>query len=109
MNHARPSHHLLTNAGLLFAVWTLYGLFFATQSYVRMTYYGRSGAWQGVLISWLVCGYAWALLTPAVLWLYRRYPFQLQNWHRFLLVHLPAAAFFAFLHLAIYTTIAQFF
>jgi hypothetical protein len=107
MNHARSNNHLLLNFGMLFLAWTLYGVFFATQAYLRMTYYGRPGGWPDVLTAWLVCGYAWALLTPPALWLYRRFPFTLSYRFRFLCVHLPAAAVFAFIHLAIFVSAAQ--
>ena len=107
MNHAKPNSQLVFTAGLIFLAWTLYGLFFATQAYLRMTYYGRTGGWQNVLEAWLIWAYAWALLTPPALWLYQRFPFTLAGWYRFLSVHLPAAAVFALVHLAIYTTIAN--
>jgi hypothetical protein len=110
MNQAKPSNQFLFNSGLIFLAWTLYGLFFATQAYLRMTYYGRNsewGGWENVLEAWLICAYAWALLTPPALWLYQRVPFTLEGWYRFLSVHIPAAAVFALVHLAMYTTIAN--
>ncbi|HEV7644079.1 MAG TPA: LytTR family DNA-binding domain-containing protein [Pyrinomonadaceae bacterium] len=110
MNQAKPGNQFLFNSSLILLAWTLYGLFFATQSYLRMTYYGRNSGWsewQNVLEAWLICAYAWALLTPPALWLYRRFPFTLASWYRFLVIHIPAAAVFALVHLAMYTTIAN--
>jgi sensor histidine kinase YesM len=37
------------------------------------------------------CGYSWAALTPAMLYLARRYPFTRNNWARPLLIHSLAA------------------
>jgi DNA-binding LytR/AlgR family response regulator len=72
-----------------------------------MSYYGRTSGWQDVLTIWLICAYAWAVLTPPALWLYRRFPFAIKNWFRFLYIHLPAAAFLALVHLALFTTARQ--
>lgn len=105
MNSVKPNNHSFFNAGLIILAWTLYGLFFASQSYLRTSYYGYPAEWQNILVVWLICAYAWALLTPPVLWLYRRVPFENKNRFRFLYVHIPAAVFFSLIHLALYTTI----
>jgi hypothetical protein len=105
MNHARLNNQFITNAGLIFLAWTFYGLFFASQSYLRTSYYGYPAEWQNILVVWLICAYAWALLTPPVLWLYRRVPFENKIRFRFLYVHIAGAVFFSLIHLALYTTI----
>ena len=90
---------------LVIGVWTAFGLFFGTQIYVRDAYTGKAGALPGYIIGWLLCGYAWGILTVPVLKLLRHFSLARLAWSRFLLVHLPAAAVFASLQLAVYTLI----
>ena len=44
--------------------------------------------------------YVWAVLTPPILWVARRYPFERRNWGRVLLVHSVGVFFFTFAHSA---------
>lgn len=68
--------------GLIWGVWTVIALFYTTQAYVMASAenqpvrYGRQ-----FLIQTSAC-YLWALATPLVLWLSRRYCIQRQNWWR---------------------------
>jgi hypothetical protein len=41
---------------LLISAWTIFGIFFGTQNYVRDIYAGKGAALSGYLISWLLCG-----------------------------------------------------
>src|SRR5215208_7979644 len=76
----------LVRYGLIWGVWTIVGLFFTTQIYVsdyaanQPIRYGRP-----LLVQASAC-YLWALATPLVLWLARRYCIQRHNW-------LPRGAF----------------
>jgi len=72
----------LVRYGLIWGVWTIVALFFMTQAYVM--YYAekqpiRFG--QQFLLQGLAC-YLWALATPLVLWLARRFCIQRHNWLR---------------------------
>jgi two-component system LytT family sensor kinase len=82
--------------------WTLYGLFFTSQAYLNQAFFGKEVRWGQALAIWMLCAFAWALLTPAILWLGRRFPFSRPNWLSPLLVHIAAATFFSFFSLVVY-------
>ncbi len=109
MNHAKISNQKYFNMGLIFLGWTLYGLFFASQSYVRQTYFGRNPNWQNDLAVWLTCGYSWAILTPPILFAARRFPFNRENWLRSLSIHIPSSVFFSISALAVFAGIRMLF
>ncbi|HVF45577.1 MAG TPA: histidine kinase [Pyrinomonadaceae bacterium] len=78
--------------GFIWGVWALVGLFFSSQIYV---YFARTQravpVWRA--LAWQMSATAvFALLTPTVLWLARRYPFGRASWRRALAVHLLAGA-----------------
>jgi hypothetical protein len=83
-------------AGLIFAVWTLLGLFDASHSIIRYASAGDPVAWYNVLAMCLALWYCWAFLAFFVFRLARRYPFDGRNWPRRLALHLAACVFFAF-------------
>lgn len=103
MNLVKISNQKYFNLGLIFLAWTLYGLFFASQNYLRQAYFGSEADWQRALAVWLTCGYSWAILTPAVLFVARRFRFGRATWLRALLVHIPLSVFFGLAVLALYT------
>jgi two-component system, LytTR family, sensor kinase len=102
----RPS--TLLQGSLIIGVWTLYGLFFASQSYLNQSFFGREVRWGQTLVIWMICSFAWALLTPFILWLARRFPFARKNWLAPLLVHCTAAIFFSLFSLVVYALIWRF-
>jgi LytS/YehU family sensor histidine kinase len=55
-----------------------------------------------------LCAFAWALLTPVILWLARRFPFTRKNWLRPLLLHITAAIFFSLFSLVVYVLVWRF-
>jgi sensor histidine kinase YesM len=61
--------------------------------------------WWHYLVSWLVGVYVWMLLTPAVLWLGRRFPFEREHWVRRILTHLALALAVALIQLTIESAI----
>lgn len=77
----------LVRFGLIFGVWTIVALFFSTQVYV-MYYAERQPIryFQGFLVQASAC-YLWALATPLVLWLARRFCMERHNWLRRALLH----------------------
>src|SRR4051794_6706014 len=76
--------------GFIWGVWALVGLFFSSQIYVyfvrtqKPVPVWRALAWQ------MTATLVFALSTPMVLWLARRYPFGRAAWRRALAVHLLA-------------------
>jgi two-component system LytT family sensor kinase len=89
--------------GLIFACWTAFALFFASQTYLLQTRFGRPIDAKKVLAIWLLCGYSWYSVTPFVLWLARRFPLERGRLLRSIPTHLIASAFFSVLSLAIFT------
>src|SRR5437588_6620415 len=79
-----------TRLALVWGVWTLVGLFFASQLYV---YFARTEKAVPLLksVAWQVTAvYVFAVSTPLVLWLARRFRIERSNWRRGLCVHLLA-------------------
>ncbi len=77
----------LVRFGLIWGVWTIVALFFTTQVYV-MYYADRQPIryLQGFLVQGSAC-YLWALATPLVLWLARRFCIDRSNWLRRTALH----------------------
>jgi two-component system LytT family sensor kinase len=94
---------------LVFLGWTLFGVFFALQNYVNAAYVGQPLFFPGALVSWLICGYAWAMLTPLVIYLARKFPLERPKLKQNLPLHLFAAFAAAFLHLSIFILAQQLF
>lgn len=76
-------------------VWTLFGLLFAGQAYLGQAYLGRALSVRDALLRWMLCAYAWALLTPLVVWLNRRFPIDRRRWLAALIVHGVASLVFS--------------
>ena len=81
-------HRRLLRLGMIWGIWTLIGLFFTSQLYLARLYTEKPLPWTTALIIQLTGSYLWALATPLVLWLARRFPFDRQHWLRNLSVHL---------------------
>jgi hypothetical protein len=104
--HLRIEKPKLTLLAIVIAIWTAFGLFFGTQGYIREVYFGRNASLTGYIISWIICGYAWAVMTYPVLVFARKFSLERLKWPRFFLIHVPAAVLFAMAQLAIYLLIA---
>jgi len=70
--------------GLIWGVWTIVTLFYTSQVYVMSSASGqpRKYGFGRELLGQASACYLWALATPLVLWLARRYCIQRQNWLR---------------------------
>jgi len=75
----------------IFSTWTLVGLFFTTQAYFIYDRPEQPLIWYRALIPNLSFCYMWALSTPVVLWLSRKYKFGRQRWPVFMGIHLLSA------------------
>jgi two-component system, LytTR family, sensor kinase len=73
---------------ICFLVWTALALFFFSQGLTEKFLAREPTPWWHYLVSWLTGSYIWAFLTPAVLWLGRRFPFNRRNWMRRAGLHL---------------------
>lgn len=83
----------------LFFVATFLGFFFASQSYLSYIYRNYEANFLASLSFTLPDWYIWALLTPVIVWLARRFPLERQHWLRSLSVHLLAGVFITILKL----------
>jgi two-component system LytT family sensor kinase len=82
--------HRLLVPGTVFGIWTLVGLFFASQIYFYYTGTPRAVSVSRSLLWQMSAVYLLALFTFPVLWLARTFSFDRQNWKRSLAVHLVA-------------------
>lgn len=76
---------------LILACWTAAGVFFGSRFYLTELQRGNHVDPLRVLVTWLICFYSWAALTPAILYLLRRFPLVRGKWQRSLLIHVPAS------------------
>ena len=77
----------LVQLGFIWGVWTLVGVFFASQLYVYFARTERVISMSWALAWQLTAVYVFALVTPLVLWLARRFRIERFGWRRSVLVH----------------------
>lgn len=88
-----------TTWGILAAVWTFPGLAALSYYYFNQTVSAQPMAWTYAFVSTLPNWYLWAAMTPAILWLARRYRIERSNWKTMLLtIHLPAMVLLMLVH-----------
>jgi two-component sensor histidine kinase len=85
----RPSisRETLSRIGLLFAVWTAYGLLCAWQAHYWYAFTATPWTWAKCLRYEMTYAYLWGIATPAILWCARRFRLDGPNWPRHLLFH----------------------
>src|SRR5688572_7522443 len=85
----------------IWAVWTLFGLFFTTQLVLQSQLWKTPVPfWQ--ILSWqMVSGYVWFALSPLILYLTQKFPFEAGRWTRSSIVHIAAAIGIALVQQAI--------
>jgi len=72
----------LVRYGLIWGVWTIVALFFSTQVYIMYWAENRPVLYkQGFIVQGSAC-FIWALATPLMLWLARRFRIERHNWLR---------------------------
>ncbi|MBI3262185.1 MAG: histidine kinase [Acidobacteria bacterium] len=77
--------------GIIVGAFTALGLLFTTQVWMDYAYAGRPLTWSRATAVALAGWYFWALLTPVVLFLGRRFRFDRRRWRGSLAVHLVAS------------------
>jgi hypothetical protein len=90
-----------TKWGLFLGVWTLFGLFFSTQSYFHAQMYERPMTWRHALLSNLPDWYIWAAFSLLIGWLFRRFPLEKGRLAASLMIHIPASLIIAWVSLAL--------
>jgi two-component system, LytTR family, sensor kinase len=78
-------------AFFIVGVWTLFGVFLASQSTLAFSRRDRPFSWPRILLVEMAFAYIWAALTPWVLWLARRFPIERGRLPRSLTVHVLAS------------------
>lgn len=73
--------------GLIFGIWTIVALFFSTQVYLMNYAEGQPIRYGHTFLMQAQACYLWALATPLVLWLSRRFCIERSNWARRLALH----------------------
>jgi DNA-binding LytR/AlgR family response regulator len=94
-----------TRLALIFLAWTAYGVFFASQSFIRQGILSGFGNLPRHLIPWLLCAYCWAVLTPLVIRLASRFPIAKGRFLQAFFVHFPAAVVLSLVQLGLYSAI----
>jgi len=92
--------------GFIVLAWTAAGLLLAAQAYVSEAMRGRPMPVARSLAVWLGFASVWALLTPVVIWIARRFPFAGSNVIRALAAHAVGATFVVTLQLALFAFLA---
>jgi two-component system, LytTR family, sensor kinase len=87
--------------------WTLFGVFFALQNYVNAAYFGQKLSISTTLAVWLICGYAWMFLTPAVIFLSERFFIRRGRLRRNLPVHFLAGSLISLVQLSVFVFVRQ--
>ena len=82
----------LRNYPLYFLLWTAAGLFYFSQGVTQRIVSHDSTPWWRYLAAWILGVYVWALLTPAILWLGRKFPLARRDWLRPAALHLLFSA-----------------
>jgi len=77
-------------AGLLFGIWTAYGLVCAWQAHYWYAFSKTPMSWWDAFRYEVTYAWLWCAVTPLVVWFSRRFRFERQNWRRPLFIHLAA-------------------
>ena len=77
---------------------TTLGFFFAGQIYYSAAFFHHPVGWWQALYWAFGDWYEWALLSPIIFWLCRRFPFDRHSWHTSLPVHLLSGIGLSGLH-----------
>ncbi|MFT5141532.1 MAG: two-component system LytT family sensor kinase [Rhodothermales bacterium] len=84
---------------ILALVWTVPGLAALSYYYLNQTVSGQPISWSFAFVSTLPNWYLWAAMTPAIVWLGKRYRIERDNWKTTLLtIHLPAMVLMMLVH-----------
>ena len=84
--------------------WTFLALLFTPQTYMAALRSPTPPTWGQALLASLTLFYVWAVLTPLVLWLGKRFPFE-RHLFRNLLIHLLLCGPVALLHIWLFQNV----
>jgi signal transduction histidine kinase len=95
LGDGRAWQQRLVKLGFIWGIWSLVGIFFASQLYVYFARTERALPFTRALVWQLAAVYLFASFTPLVLWLSRRFRFERSGWWRVVLVHALAGTLIA--------------
>jgi two-component system, LytTR family, sensor kinase len=86
---------------VIWGLWTLFGFFFASQVALQSQLSENPTPFWRVLSWQLFSGYLWFAISPLILWLGRRFPFDDGKWKTSIPVHFVASVVIAIFNLAV--------
>ena len=94
---------------IIFGVWTLAGLVMSGQDYIRYLRANRPVDWYRlILLAELPFSYLWALLTPFLVWLARRFPIERGRLRRSIFTHVSVSLLLSLLTMAGFNTLSAY-
>lgn len=88
----------------IFGLWSILGFLYASQLYLGLLHEGMSHSFWRITIWQVVgCWLPWAIVTPPILWLGKRFPVEKSSLSRSLSVHFAACLLIAVLHTVWFT------
>jgi len=87
---------------VIFASWSLFAAFMALQEHYIAQVMGKPMTWDYTFRAEFTYAYLWALLTPCVLWLAKRFPVGQRNWYRAAPLHAAACVLIVTVHRSAY-------
>ena len=93
--------------GLMWALWTLVGLSFATQFHFASAQFGYPVSWRRALAVALADWYVFAVLSVPTLWLARRLPLEGGQFWRSLTLHWVGSGVFSLVYMVLRAWIGQ--
>lgn len=97
--------HYVRNYPYYFLFWTAVALFQFTKGFTQTLVPHDATPWWHYLVFWVFGDYIWALLTPAILCLGRRFPLERRSWLGRGILHLILAAGFSAFELIVLGTL----
>lgn len=108
MNIGEGTRGPLARAAILVAAATAVAVVLSLQSYLARAMRGELLDWAHFLAVWMAWAYAWAALTPPILWLVGRFPLERPQLGRALALHSAAGAIAVALNLALFALAAPY-
>jgi two-component system LytT family sensor kinase len=91
----------LATWGSVLVIASVIGLFFAAQMHYSSAAFGRPVGWGQALYWALGDWYEWAILSPLIFWLCRRFSFERSRWRSSLPIHFVAGVAVSVVHLVL--------
>jgi two-component sensor histidine kinase len=91
--------------GAIFAFWSLFALYMALQEHYTAQVMGKPITWGRTFRAEFTYAGIWALLTPSILWLARRFPVDQRGWYRMAPLHAIACVAYVAVQKSIYVVL----